>query len=116
MESACPGQNVTFTCTVSSRAHRWEIPSLNITRNLLPADGESLRVYQDHPFQIAVIDAGTPMKSTATVTVNEALNGTIVFCQDVNSAQPLGSPDVHTQINTVKLIGELYNYNYCPLK
>jgi len=74
------------------------------------------RVFQDPPFQIAVIDTGTPMKSTATVTVNEALNGTIVFCQDVNSAQPLGSPDVHAQINTVKLIGELYNYSSCPLK
>ena len=58
-------------------------------------------VFHDHPFQFAVIGvSGASITTTATVTVNEILNGTIILCKDGN----LVIPDL--QNNTVKLIGE----------
>ena len=81
MEKPCPGESVTFTCTVPSLAHQWQVPSLGITRALLPSsEGQ---VISDPPFQFAVGQVMTGfITSTATVTVTAELNGTLVMCQD----------------------------------
>jgi len=89
VERPCPGQNVTFTCTIPSLAHWWEVPSLGITpRSLTPSDLNG--VSPDPPFQFAVIEVipGTSITSTATVTATANLNGTNVFCRDGNLVLP----------------------------
>ena len=82
MERPCPGERVTFTCTVSSVGHQWEIPFLNISRSLLPNDQG--RVITDHPpFQFSVTRVMTgSITSTATVSATTDLNGTLVTCRD----------------------------------
>ena len=93
---------MTFTCTISSVGHQWNIPSLNITRGLLPSSQG--RVISDHPpFQFTVTEVMTgSITSTATVTATVNLNGTLVVCRDgVNGSKP----EKH---NTIKLSGELY--------
>ena len=83
VERQCPGESVTFTCTISSVGHQWDIPSLGISRSLLPRDQG--RVISDHsPFQFTVTEVvpGTSITSTATVNANADLNGTLVVCRD----------------------------------
>ena len=88
-----------FTCTVPSVGHQWNIPSLNITRGLLPSSQG--RVISDHPpFQFTVIEVMTGhITSTATLTATTDLNGTVVVCQD-------GIGMEADQHNTINLIGE----------
>ena len=113
VERPCPGQNVTFTCTIPSLAHRWEVPSLGITpRSLTPSDLNG--VSPDPPFQFAVIEVipGTSITSTATVTATANLNGTNVFCRDGNLLLP------DPQNATIVVIGEWslnYTYRYILL-
>ena len=81
VERPCPGDRVTFTCTISSVGHQWNIPSLNITRGLLPSSEG--RVIPDPPFQFTVTEVMTgSITSTATVTATVDLNGTLVVCRD----------------------------------
>lgn len=96
VESACPGQNVTFTCTIPSPTHEWRVPSLSISRTLTRYD----RMPSDDRFQFAVSISDMFIKSTATVAATEDLNGTLVSCRDGNQ------PPVGTQNSTVKLIGK----------
>ena len=97
MERPCPGERVTFTCTVSSLEHRWEVPSLNISQLLFP----SIQPQFDYPFEFAVTEAvpGTSITSTATVNVTANLNGTLVLCKDGNLVLP-------NQSTTINLRGE----------
>ena len=99
MDRPCPGKNVTFTCTVSSLAHRWEVPFLGITQSLLPADEG--QVFPNSPFQFNVTEVmqGTSITSTATVNVTIDLNGTLVVCGDGVGFEP-------EQRNTINLIRE----------
>ena len=89
---------MTFTCTVQSSAHRWEVPSLEISRSLLP--GDQGLVHSDPPFQFTVTEtmAGF-ITSTATVNATTNLNATLVVCQD-------GNRMLADQNNTIKIIGE----------
>ena len=83
VERLCPGERVTFTCTIKSFAHRWEVPSLNIHRSLLA--GDQGRVSSDPPFQFNVTEVMTgSITSTATVNATTDLNATLVVCQDGN--------------------------------
>ena len=91
---------MTFTCTVPSLAHRWSVPSLGITRALLPnSEGQ---VFSDPPFEFNVTEVrtGTSVTSTATVNVTTNLNGTLVVCQDGTGMEP-------DQNSTINLRGEL---------
>lgn len=101
----CTGENVTFTCTVPSAGHQWNIPSLNITYELVLLDKG--RVITDHPpFLFNVTEAMTEsIRSIATVTATVDLNGTIVVCRD-------GIGMETEQRNTIKLRGELCLYAY----
>ena len=101
VERPCPGERVTFTCTVPSLAHQWRISSFGITRSLTPASGQG-QVFSDPPFQFAVTEVrtGTSITSTATLNVTEDLNSTLIVCQDGN----LVFPD---QNSTINLRGEL---------
>ena len=105
VERPCPGETVTFTCTISALAHQWSVPSFGITRSLLP--GDQGRVISDHPFQFAVTEVvpGTSITSTATVTATSDLNGTLVLCQDGN----LVFPDQNSTI-TLRGMGIMYLY------
>ena len=99
----CPGERVTFTCTILSVGHQWNIPSLNITRELLPSSQG--RVITDHPFQFTVTEEMTgSITSTATVIATVDLNGTLVVCRD-------GVRRETEQRNTINIIGE--NYTIC---
>ena len=73
---------MTFTCTLSSLAHRWEVPSLGISWSFLPNDQG--QVFSDPPFQFTVTEVvpGTSITSTATVNASIVLNGTVVLCRD----------------------------------
>ena len=82
VERSCPGETVTFTCTIPSLAHRWEASGLDMPRSLVPGDRGG--VISDPPFQFNVTEVipGTSITSTATVTATSDLNGTLVVCQD----------------------------------
>ena len=98
----CPGESVTFTCTITSLAHRWEVPFLNIIQPLNPASQRD-GVISNLQFQFAVIEviADTLITSTATVNATENLNGTLVSCTDGNLVVPDDG-----QNNTINLRGK----------
>ena len=99
VERPCPGERVTLTCTISSLAHQWNLPSLGIIRSLLRDDQG--RVISDPPFQFNVTEVmtGSRITSTATVTATPDLNGTIVLCQDGIGMLP-------DQNNTINIKGK----------
>ena len=99
VERPCPGENVTFTCTISSLAHQWSVPSLGIIQSILPRDQG--RAISNTPFQFNVTEVmtGSNIISTATVTATSDLNGTIVVCQDGVGMLP-------DQSSTITIIGE----------
>ena len=97
VERPCPGEQVVFTCTVSSLVHQWEVPSLNISQTLVPSN----QPQSDHPFEFAVTGMmpGTSITSTATVNVTANLNSILVLCEDGNMVLP-------NQNATINLRGE----------
>ena len=99
MERPCPGENVTFTCTIPSVGHQWSIPSHGIFQSLLPRDQG--RVIPNPPFQFTVIEVttGSNILSTATVTATADLNGTVLLCQD-------GIRMLRNQNNIINIIGK----------
>ena len=99
VERSCPGESVTFTCTISSLAHQWSIPSLGIIQSLLPNDQG--RVISNSPFQFNVTEVitGSYIISTATVNATADLNGTTVLCQD-------GIEMHQDQSSTIMIIGK----------
>ena len=99
VERPCPGERVTFTCTIPSNGHQWDIPSLNISRSLLPRDQG--RAFSDAQFQFAVTEVvmDTSITSTATVTVTTHLNGTLVVCRDGIGMLP-------EQSTTINILGK----------
>ena len=105
VERPCPGERVIFTCTIPSVGHQWDIPSLNINRDLLPLSHD--REITDPPFQFNVTEVIplTSITSTATVTATADLNGRLIVCRD-------GVRMVLEQCNTIKLSGELYLHAY----
>ena len=108
VERQCPGESVTFTCTIPSNGHQWNIPSLNITYELVRRDQG--RVITNHPpFQFNVTELMTgSITSTATVTATVDLNGTVVVCRD-------GIGMETEQHSTIKLSGELCLHAYKDL-
>ena len=82
VERPCPGERVTFTCRISSPAHRWQVSVFGITRSLVPGDRGG--VISESPFQFNVTEVipGTSITSTATVIATAGLNDTLVVCQD----------------------------------
>ena len=90
---------MTFTCTVPSLGHQWSVPSLGISRSLLPRDQG--RVITDHPpFQFNVTEVMTgSITSTITVTATADLNGTLLVCQD-------GVGTLPDQSSIINIIGE----------
>ena len=105
VERPCPGDRVTFTCTVPSLAHLWSVPSLDIARSLLP--GDLGRVVSDPPFQFSVTEVRTStfITSTATVTATADLNGTLVVCEDGIGIEP----DKNSTINIRCKLGVTFN-------
>ena len=98
VERPCPGESVTFTCTVPSRSHQWRVPSLSITRIISPVQQSAAAP----PFQFAATEVVPGVNITSTVTVNATtdLNGTLVVCQDGLGILP------DNQNSTITLIGE----------
>ena len=100
VERPCPGESVTFTCTVPSLAHQWTVPSRSIVRALNPASQQD-GVPPAPPFQFSVVEVMTgSITSIATVNATADLNGTLVVCRDGN----LMLPD--NQNSTINLRGE----------
>ena len=95
VERPCPGESVTFTCTISSLAHRWQVSVFDITRSVIPRDQGG--VISEPPFQFNVTEVipGTSITSTATVTATAGLNGTLVVCQDGLGILPDQSSIIH---------------------
>ena len=99
MKRLCPGERVTFTCTIPSVGHVWNIPSLNVIRELLPS-GQGRVITDNPPFQFTVTAVMTgSITSTATVTTTRELNGTVVLCRDGIGMEP-------DQSTTINIIGE----------
>ena len=96
---------MTFTCTISSIAHQWSVPSIAISWALVPHDQG--RVISNPPFQFAVTEVrtGTFITSTATVNVTADLNGTLVLCRDAIGMLP----DQNSTI-TLRGMGIMYLY------
>ena len=99
VQRPCPRERVTFTCTIPSVGHQWNIQSLGISRYLLRYDQG--RVITDYPpFQFNVTEVMTgSITSTATVTATADLNGTLLVCQDAFGTLP-------DQSSIINLIGE----------
>ena len=99
VERPCPAESVTFTCTILSNGHHWDIPFLNISRSLLPRDQG--RMISDAPFQFAVTEVvmGTFITSTATVNATADLNDTLIVCRDGIGMLP-------DQSSIINIIGE----------
>lgn len=101
MERPCPGERVIFTCTVSSRTHRWEASALSLPRPIGVLDQGS--IISDPPFQFNVTEVtASNITSTAIVTATADLNGTLVLCQDNDGILPI-------QSSTITIIGEYCN-------
>ena len=99
VERPCPGETVTFTCTLSSTAHNWNIPSLGITRSLTAASQRD-GVISVQPFEFNVTEVVPGTSITSIAIVNTAnLNGTLVVCADGNLLLP-------DQSITINLKGE----------
>ena len=105
VERPCPEESIEFTCTVPSLGHRWRVPSLSISRSLLP--GDLGQVIPDPPFEFNVTEVrtGTSITSTATVTATADLNGTLVSCED-------GIGSLPAQSSTINLRGEYVHIPY----
>ena len=100
VQRPCPGERVTFTCSIPSVAHQWDISFLSISRSLLPRDQG--RVITDHPpfqFNVTEVTTGTSITSTATVIATADLNGTLVLCRD-------GVGTLADQSSIINIIGE----------
>ena len=99
VERSCPGESVTFTCTISSLAHRWEASALDMPRSVIPRDQGG--VVSDPPFKFNVTEVviGSYITSTATVSATTDLNGTLITCQDGIGMLP-------DQSNTISVRGE----------
>ena len=98
VERPCPGETVTFTCTIETSAHQWVVPSLDIYRSLLA--GDQAQVLSDPPFQFTVTEVITgSITSTATVNATTNLNATLVVCRD-------GTGIIADQNITINIIGE----------
>ena len=98
VERLCPRESVIFTCTISSLAHRWEIPSRDIIQSLLR--GDLGRVISKPPFQFTVTEVMTgSITSTATVNATPDLNGTTILCQDGTGMLP-------DQSSSINIIGK----------
>ena len=92
---------MTFTCTIPSNGHQWDIPFLNISRSLLPRDQG--RVFSDALFQFTVTEVmmGTSITSTATVNATADLNDTLIVCRD-----GIGMLPDQSSIIYINIIGE----------
>ena len=99
VERPCPGESVTFTCTVSSLAHVWRVSDLSITETLVPANQG--QVLPDPPFEFNVTEVipGENITTTATVIATISLNGTLVSCE-------AGIGSLPGQSSTINLRGE----------
>ena len=88
VERPCPGETVTFTCTLSSTSHQWVVSSLNIVRTFAPVDLGN--VISDPPFEFNVTEVvpGTSITSTATFNATANLNNTLILCRDGNLVLP----------------------------
>ena len=82
VERPCPGETVTFTCTISSLAHQWNIPSCGIIQSVLPRDQGRVISNPTFQFNVTEVMTGSNIISTATVNATADLNGILVLCQD----------------------------------
>ena len=95
VERPCPGESVTFTCRISSPAHRWQVSVFGITRSLVPGDRGGMISEPPFQFNVTEVIPGTSITSTATVTASAGLNGTLVVCQDGLGVLPDQSSIIH---------------------
>lgn len=109
-ERPCPGERVTFTCTVPSLAHWWNVPSLNTAQSLLPASQQD-GVISNPPFEFNVTEVriGTSIASTATVNVTANLNGTLILCQDGIGVLPDQSTTIKPSRGNVLVVSKLWS-------
>ena len=107
----CPGERVTFTCTVSSIAHSWRIIGgstelqIGIVTPASPTD-----TYLGFELQVVDVTA-VPITSTATVNTTVDLNNTVIVCSNV-----LVPPNRIEQNTTVNIIGELLQSSQTQLE
>lgn len=100
--AACPGERVTFTCTVPSDTHGWRITDGSTELQIgyvTPVSPTTTNL----GFELQIMDiTAVPITSTATVNVTVDLNSTVIVCTNV-----LLPPNRIEQNTTVSNIGEL---------
>ena len=108
-DAVCPGQSVTFTCTVDSNSvHEWAIMDGSTTMSIdfvTPSVPNATNL----GFTLTVLDVtAAPITSTATVTITSDLNGTVIVCSNA-----LVGNNRLEQTTTVNVIGELIRPGVC---
>ena len=116
-QAACPGEEVTFTCTVTEAAGlQWRINQSEPIRFVVSGIPENIGTNQTDPsghFTAGLISSMQGMTgnfgsftSELTVTVSERLNGTVVQCDDAQSIS------MNTTLNIAGIIHVLAS---CPV-
>ena len=78
--TSCIGDNVTYTCSVPSLLHTWNIPSEKLSQNNISTQQST---YSDSRFTITLIagDAGSITSLLWLAAIN-GWNGTLIQCAD----------------------------------
>ena len=97
-DEICPGDNVTFTCEVSSIVTRWTVsPGGDNDRCIYESDNPVPETCgPDDRFQLSQTDDSVPANSSSlrVSSITSDLNGTTVTCSDGGSGQLIGSYNI----------------------
>ena len=103
----CVGDNVAFTCTVSSIAHQWRGPSFSAS--IIPSTLVPFMEGLDGRFRFTHVESQTSVIITSlSLVVYFGFDGATLTCSD-----GLEVVD-ETQTSTATVLGEVYTYSlYC---
>ena len=100
----CIGDNVTYTCTVPTPAHTWNIQPVGLNTAITRSTPMITSTFGGILIQIRIIqDQGgsNPITTTLSLIAFAGLNGTTVQCQDSDLAEP-------AQESVAKVLGEFH--------
>ena len=100
--TSCIGDEVTFTCTVDSIAHRWDTND-GVRFTILSGDSlNDTQVQGVYTLKRVEANSTSAIVSTLSVTAFAGLNGTLILCRDGAVAEGRAE----TQTATVMVLGE----------
>ena len=107
--TSCIGDDVTYTCTVDSVAHRWDFGN-GFTGTVLIGDGLN-DPQQQGPYTLERVpgNSTSSVVSTLSVTAFAGLNGILISCRDGIVAENVAE----TQTTTALVLGEFMYTDLC---